>query len=587
MNVVIGNEISEAEVRAALARLRAFAEFAHSPRLTGFLEYIVVEALEGRGAELRAYSVATSVFGRDRNFDPHNNSIVRVEATRLRKALKSYYASVGAEEAVRIDVPLGGYNPRFARQAGSPGVVAGQAAQFRHELHQLPIAAAPVPLVSRDIVPPPGRSGLYAVALAALVAGGLSFAAIAVHLRGAASAQIFGSEPERVVAQAALPSIGVNAIQVSGDDFDAFALAGHLQRDIANAISRFDEVGVYRAFAHRASTQASMRTDYELQGHIGASAHGRMEMSFRLLHTIDRRAVWSGAFGVASGASDAPLRASLVQSVVTPIAQPFGALISDLRSRLDSATPKSFECIARFEDYWATRLERKRREAFDCVSGAIAAHPDTSAFLVALSNLYVAEYLGDLPRLKEKDSLAAAGNVALQAIRMSPGRAHPYLAMSNVLNLRRDFEPALRLAEHARDINPYDTDVIAQLGALYVLRGRLDEGSHLLRQAMENNPAYPGWMNFYLFLEAYARRDAEGQQQAVRNLGVSEEPDSAFAKVVAAAEAGNLDEAREALVQLRSHFPGFAAAPKQALERLTLAPDIVERLVASAQKVGL
>jgi hypothetical protein len=36
--------------------------------------------LEGRAERIKAYTIATSVFGRDKNFDPQVDSIVRIEA---------------------------------------------------------------------------------------------------------------------------------------------------------------------------------------------------------------------------------------------------------------------------------------------------------------------------------------------------------------------------------------------------------------------------------------------------------------------------------------------------------------------------
>ena len=192
-----------------------------------------------------------------------------------------------------------------------------------------------------------------------------------------------------------------------------------------------------------------------------------------------------------------------------------------------------------------------------------------------------------MPRLGPELSLDAAQEAAECAIHLSPGRAHPYLALAQVLNLRGDFEKALSLAEHAQEINPYDSDVTAQLGALYILRGKPVEGTRLLSQAMNDNPAYPGWMKFYLFVEAYLRGDHQAQQSALNGVEDSGEPAVVFAKIIAAVEAGHIDDAKAELMNLRSRFPHFAAAPKAALERLTMAPELVERLLASAQKAGL
>jgi adenylate cyclase len=55
-----------------------------SERQRGLLSYLVTEELEGRGERIKAYSIATEVFGRAKDFDPQQDSIVRVEVGRLR-----------------------------------------------------------------------------------------------------------------------------------------------------------------------------------------------------------------------------------------------------------------------------------------------------------------------------------------------------------------------------------------------------------------------------------------------------------------------------------------------------------------------
>ncbi len=50
---------------------------------------------------------------RPADFDQKKDSIVRVEAHRLRKRLADYYQSAGSDHAVRIEIPNGQYAPRF------------------------------------------------------------------------------------------------------------------------------------------------------------------------------------------------------------------------------------------------------------------------------------------------------------------------------------------------------------------------------------------------------------------------------------------------------------------------------------------
>jgi tetratricopeptide (TPR) repeat protein len=107
------NPLTEQDIRSQLNRLLESKEFANSARLKDFLSYIVDEALAGRAGRIKGVTIAQSVFGADQSFDPETNSIVRVEAGRLRRRLGEYYAGAGRHDPIRIDVPKGAYAPEF------------------------------------------------------------------------------------------------------------------------------------------------------------------------------------------------------------------------------------------------------------------------------------------------------------------------------------------------------------------------------------------------------------------------------------------------------------------------------------------
>jgi hypothetical protein len=102
-----------ADIRAALGRIVASSCLNKSPQLAHFLTFVVDETLAGRGDRIKAYNVAADALGRDADFDPQNDPIVRVEAGRLRRALDHYYTNGGAGDPVVIDLPRGHYVPVF------------------------------------------------------------------------------------------------------------------------------------------------------------------------------------------------------------------------------------------------------------------------------------------------------------------------------------------------------------------------------------------------------------------------------------------------------------------------------------------
>ncbi len=133
------NPPSESQVRAHLARMLESPSFSGSARLCGFLRYIVEQTLEGKGDEIKEYSIAMEVYDRRSGYDPQFDSIVRVEASRLRKRLSEYYDGPGRETGLRIQLPRGAYRPRIVEvEATASALAPGGAAPA-------PAAAAPAP----------------------------------------------------------------------------------------------------------------------------------------------------------------------------------------------------------------------------------------------------------------------------------------------------------------------------------------------------------------------------------------------------------------------------------------------------------
>jgi len=146
------------EIRLQLDRVLASATFASADRMSGFLRYVVERALAGEGEQIKEYVIGVAVFGRGDDYDPRLDSIVRVEARRLRTKIDEYYAADGRDDTIVIAIPRGSYSPTFEQR--------------------VPQAAAPLIETAREqsLAPPPRwRPGLIAVGLALVVALPLAF----------------------------------------------------------------------------------------------------------------------------------------------------------------------------------------------------------------------------------------------------------------------------------------------------------------------------------------------------------------------------------------------------------------------------
>ena len=91
--------------------------FSHSPQLKRFLRFAVAKTLAGEGQKLKEYTIAVEALGKPETFDPRLDSIVRVEARRLRNKLHLYYTTRGASDDIFIRFEQGHYVPRVAKRS--------------------------------------------------------------------------------------------------------------------------------------------------------------------------------------------------------------------------------------------------------------------------------------------------------------------------------------------------------------------------------------------------------------------------------------------------------------------------------------
>src|SRR5215469_14113295 len=145
MIVASSQSVELDEQRAELRSVLESAQFVRAPKLAQFLSYLCEKFFSGQSGQIKEYSIGVEVFGRGDSFDQNTDSIVRVEANRLRKRLAEYYGSDGASHRLRITIPVGQYVPDFEP---------GPAARGETEL-----PAAPTPVLSQPEVPAlaPGR----------------------------------------------------------------------------------------------------------------------------------------------------------------------------------------------------------------------------------------------------------------------------------------------------------------------------------------------------------------------------------------------------------------------------------------------
>jgi hypothetical protein len=126
----------------AVERVLCSRYFQRAPLLSAFLAYVCQRAVEDASARISEHEIGVNVFHRAAGFDPREDNIVRTYARQLRKRLEEYYATDGEQDALRIQIPRGGYVPVFTER----------------EVQEIPVLEPAAPLVAAPLREVPRHS---------------------------------------------------------------------------------------------------------------------------------------------------------------------------------------------------------------------------------------------------------------------------------------------------------------------------------------------------------------------------------------------------------------------------------------------
>lgn len=579
-DVADGSTDAEAEVRdgpdavrAALARVLASPEFLASPQLSAFLRYVVEKTLEGREDRIKGYTIAVEALGRDPSFDPQADPIVRVEATRLRRALAAYYGRDGAADPLVIDMPRGSYVPTFlAKTEGGEGapvdasepvggvVVAGRDSG---------VAAAPA--ARRR-----GWATLTALALSlvAVVLAGLALWVrpdrVGDEVRGARLVDPF----QQVLPRIYVDSFGEGVTESSIDPRD-FA------DEVKNALGLFDEVKV--------TTAEGEPRDYVLTGRM-RSDPTEVSLTVRLVEDRTGEIVWSGYYREIFGRQTAGrVKGQLLRQVSTAIAQPYGVVQSHALSRLVAgpeataalAYGQHYTCLLKAFAYWRVYSREAHRDARDCLEGVLATTPGFAEGHAALTFLTLDEFrFGFNARPDAAPPLDRALGHARRAVSLAPESPRCRQALIGAHFVRGEFAPLPELIDQALARNPFDTDLAADMGAKLVIMGERDKGRRLLEEAVAFHPSPAPWQHFFLFLADWLDGDVRSAARHAVRIDAPDYSLGVVAKLLSAKALGSVEEAAAMSDQLTVVNPAFTADPTRFLMRNLPNRAVVERLVA-------
>ena len=107
----------ESDPRWQLAqRVARSPAFSRAAQLRAILLYVVRQTILHPDEPVHEFDIAHRVLGRRSDFNPLDDSIVRVQVAHLRKKLEHYFAKDGLQEETVITIAMGSYEPIFSQR---------------------------------------------------------------------------------------------------------------------------------------------------------------------------------------------------------------------------------------------------------------------------------------------------------------------------------------------------------------------------------------------------------------------------------------------------------------------------------------
>lgn len=535
---MLADGLTAEDVRAELARILASPDFSASRQLSDFLQFVVEETLAGRAREIKGYTVGTRVFGRTESFDQSRDPVVRVQAGRLRRRLERFYLVGGAEDPVLIEVPKGGYVPKFSVREPDQA----------EELSGLPPSGDQDP-------------------------------------REAAAAPAFDR-----------PSIVVLPFTAIGEDAELLSLAEGLTEALIAGLTEFRELAVIAGYSARA-LEGSAIDPAQLRRELGVrfALSGKVKthdssfrVAARLTDTLTSECVWADVIsGDVSAGGLFDVEDDLSKRVVGQISDEVGAIPQTLFRAMSGKRPtelSSYEAVLCFYHYNRSVGSGRHARAREALEQAIKTDPEYALAWALLGELFADAWL--LGFEAPDRPLEVAKRYARKALQLDPLCQHAHWTIGWIYFMEGDYDSACREARRAIELNPSSALLVALSAWLLGLIGEWEESLEILRRVTPLNPHGPGWIRLVPYLDHLRKSDYEAALVEARRLRV---PDVAWDPLCRAAAAGHLGKATEAGAssrELAMLFPEVASDPADYIRSLVRDEELVGLMLEGLEKAA-
>ena len=519
------SSLSHNEIMDQLERILSSQDFHASEQRRAFLKYIVDQTLAGREGELKGYTVATKVFGRDTDFDQKIDPVVSVHAGKLRRAMERYYLTAGRDDPIRINIPKGTYVPTFTKQSGYEEYDLSESISSNEDRY---IASWP----TLSILPFENLSGDPEQDY------------LAVGLRTELADELARYQEIRVLVvnplrQGESPSVGIAR----------FVLGGSVRKDRST---------------------------------IKVTVHLKDALNDTQIWSDAYQSDFAAAKLIA-------FQEEIAQVIAIKTAGERGVIYKTLSAESRNIPPKklkSYEAILRYYDWDLSHTPERLLRALEALETALKVESTCGQAWGMLGLLYGFAYTLEFPGFKE-NFIYRALEYCKKGVQLNPAnqRSRARLALIRLFN--DDVAAAKNEIDFALALNPNSLLMLDGIGYVLTLLGDWDRGPALIRRIMRLNPYYNRVVHYALWVDWFRQDDYDKAYMETFNFKQPPVFWNPLMRAAALGYLGRIGEGKKALGELSELKPDFQGRGRTLIKYYIKFEDIIEKMVDGLAKVGM
>jgi len=518
---------SNTKINEQLNLILSTPAFKSSRILSDFLSFVVEQSLAGKGQELKEYTIAIKVLSRHSDFNPQLDSIVRIHAGRLRRALMGYYYETGTNDPIVIEIPKGSYVPTFH----SPDRIENPNSNRKTELkrNRPVIAVLPFRNISND-----------------------------------ASRDFFAE------------GLGEQLSTELTRFQDLAVVAYHSSRHVASKTSDIKEVSIL------------LGAKYLLTGSM-QSSESNLRVGVQLIMGDTSEQLWAKSFERSNTAFNLfEIQNEIVTSILTAIGGYYGAIFRDIMGVQPTYNPngiETYDAIFWYYYYQKVSTSEVLQKAINALHVAVKTDPNYALAWAMLGELYVDDKVHEFKKIK--NPVQEALKFAMRAASIDPNCQHAYQSMAWIYLFLHDIEASLSAVDQCIAVNPNASDKVGAMGFVLICAGEFDRGFRLLSDSIQQNPYCAWWFNagfvlYFLYKKEYPK--------ALHWAEKIDMPQLFWDPLLKASVFGHLNRLQQANKNVRllsQIIPDAGDKVKNIIESFLLSPDLTDEMLAGLKKAGL